>query len=442
MSCRGRSNIARPSSAPASASCHCGASLTRQGDHEGVALLDQELRDLRRESNFGIVELGNADLDGRIMWFTDEARVGFDISGRAYFQALRREPGREVVLGTPIRDARLDRWLLPVLRRTFDAGGEPDGYALIAFDVDLISAQLRGIEPRPGRLLLQAQLDTGHVTAANHRLEFYLGDFNRSLSARVPVLEAARAQPEGRMAYASAADGRPLMTAWRVNASTRTVLVAGFDVNAEMARYSRQRDTLLVGLATLLLAGLALALAWRRNLLLREQLTEQATNDPLTGLDNRRALQAKLVPLLRDGSPDGSVFACLVFDLDHFKSINDRWGHAAGDIVLRDVAAVLRGNVRAGDIVCRWGGEEMLVVLVNCSQTQAGDRAEHLRRAIAALYADRGGAGPRVTTSIGVACFPQHGSTFEALSHAADGALYRAKRDGRDLVRVAELEAA
>ncbi|HYI82903.1 MAG TPA: GGDEF domain-containing protein, partial [Acetobacteraceae bacterium] len=155
--------------------------------------------------------------------------------------------------------------------------------------------------------------------------------------------------------------------------------------------------------------------------------------DPLTGLLNRRALEAQATRLLAEAARSGQPVALLLLDLDHFKSVNDTHGHAAGDAVIRGVAEVLMREIRQDDLACRWGGEEMLAVLRNCDLVHAEQRALRLRAAITA--AQPGGVpGLRVTASMGVAAFPEHGAALDALTERADKALYVAKRYGRDRV--------
>jgi diguanylate cyclase (GGDEF)-like protein len=128
----------------------------------------------------------------------------------------------------------------------------------------------------------------------------------------------------------------------------------------------------------------------------------------------------------------------LVLDLDHFKRINDTFGHEAGDAILRKVAMTLRENIRSGDVACRMGGEEMVVLLPECGIENAIKRAETLRLAIAANDVLHHGQPIGATASIGVASYPEHGSSMQALVHAADLALYEAKHGGRNCVRVAQ----
>ena len=127
----------------------------------------------------------------------------------------------------------------------------------------------------------------------------------------------------------------------------------------------------------------------------------------------------------------------IMADLDHFKRYNDAFGHAAGDRLLVALAECLRANVRAADIVCRYGGEEFLVILPETSLELLTQRAEELRRAVGGHLSAIADA-PRVTMSLGVALYPRHAQEAAGLVRAADDALYRAKRSGRDRVEIAE----
>ena len=129
----------------------------------------------------------------------------------------------------------------------------------------------------------------------------------------------------------------------------------------------------------------------------------------------------------------------IMLDIDHFKSFNDRFGHAAGDELLRALATLTLGHLRAGDIACRYGGEEFLLILPEATLDAAMRRAEDLRQRVKSLevkYQEKA-LGP-VTISLGVAVYPDHGRTRELLQAAADAALYAAKAGGRDRVVAAQ----
>jgi len=179
--------------------------------------------------------------------------------------------------------------------------------------------------------------------------------------------------------------------------------------------------------------GLALA-----NLRLREDLRRQAMRDPLTGLLNRRYMQEAFARELARCERRGLPLAVLMLDIDYFKRFNDEFGHAAGDRVLRLVADALLAAVRREDIVCRFGGEEFLIVLPETSLGAARARAEALRERVAELAPEPGDTwvGP-LGVSIGLAMFRDHGHSTDALVRAADAALYAAKRAGRGRVEEA-----
>ena len=175
------------------------------------------------------------------------------------------------------------------------------------------------------------------------------------------------------------------------------------------------------------------------NLRLREALRDQSIRDPLTGLYNRRYLEETLDREIRRAVRSEHLLGVLMLDLDHFKKFNDTYGHDAGDTVLRETGAFLSRCVRAEDIVCRFGGEEFVIILplADIQTTQA--RAERIRSKLRELtILHQGKAVGMVSVSVGVAELPQHGMTPKALLEAADAALYVAKREGRDRVVVAQ----
>ena len=160
--------------------------------------------------------------------------------------------------------------------------------------------------------------------------------------------------------------------------------------------------------------------------------------DALTGLYNRRYLIDAFERELHRARRSNEELAVLVIDIDHFKRINDTFGHAAGDEVLRCVARFMLSVVRAGDILCRLGGEEFVLLQTKAVADAIVERADKLRHDIAKLDIVHQGrrVGP-VTLSIGIAIFPLHGLTVDAMLHAADDALYAAKHAGRNRVMMA-----
>lgn len=173
--------------------------------------------------------------------------------------------------------------------------------------------------------------------------------------------------------------------------------------------------------------------------LLQAQLREAALRDPLTGLYNRRHLSDTLPGALARCARLGAPLALVMIDVDHFKQVNDTHGHAAGDAVLQALARLLQTHVREGDMACRMGGEEFLLVLENAALQPARERAQVLRAAFATLAVAHEGEPLRATMSCGLAVFPEHGRDAQALLQAADGALYAAKSGGRNQLQAALL---
>lgn len=180
----------------------------------------------------------------------------------------------------------------------------------------------------------------------------------------------------------------------------------------------------------------SLALA---NLRLQEALRAQSLRDPLTGLFNRRYLEASLEREISRARRAGGPLAVVMIDVDHFKRFNDTHGHEAGDCILAAFGKLATRSLREEDIPCRYGGEEFCLVLPGADLKIAHSRVEEIREAVKNLHVSsrHQQLGP-ITVSAGVAVFPDNGDVGEAVVRAADTALYRAKRAGRDRVSIAD----
>ncbi|HWH47306.1 MAG TPA: diguanylate cyclase [Burkholderiales bacterium] len=162
-------------------------------------------------------------------------------------------------------------------------------------------------------------------------------------------------------------------------------------------------------------------------------LRRQALRDPLTGLFNRRFFDAGLEQEIMRSRRSANPLSLLILDIDHFKNFNDEYGHEAGDAVLRAIGQLLQTQVRGGDVACRFGGEEFVILMPDAALQSAEVRGRQILEAIRGLeIPHQGHLLPPVTASLGVAEFPSHGSSAERLLEAADNALYKAKRSGRD----------
>ena len=168
-----------------------------------------------------------------------------------------------------------------------------------------------------------------------------------------------------------------------------------------------------------------------------ENMWERATRDTLTGLHNRRYMEEHLPLAIKGAQREGGALSLLIFDIDHFKRVNDTLGHDAGDRVLCQVARSARQTLRGSDVLCRFGGEEFVVALPQTDARGAMVLAEKLRQRIAENGAEPiAASGLPVTVSAGVAVYPEHGEDHEVLLKAADLALYRAKSAGRNRVQL------
>lgn len=214
--------------------------------------------------------------------------------------------------------------------------------------------------------------------------------------------------------------------AWGVGFTLALMTAVAFGVDATAVL---DDPTLVVAPAALVIAVGMLSTALMRSDM--EHRTE-AVIDPLTGMLNRKALATRAAELAEQSAVSGEPIALIVGDVDRFKHINDSLGHSVGDAVLRDVAYVLRKQLRAFDLVYRLGGEEFLVLLPGSDVEHAEERAERLREAVA----DASMTGDvRLTMSFGVsASAPGEEFEYEAVFARADAALYEAKRAGRDMV--------
>ena len=169
------------------------------------------------------------------------------------------------------------------------------------------------------------------------------------------------------------------------------------------------------------------------------RLHDKAVRDALTGLYNRRYLEESLDREVSRARRSGLPIGVMMIDIDHFKRFNDTFGHAAGDAVLRAVGQHVLSLTRGEDILCRYGGEEFVLIMTHASPRAVWERAEALREGVQGLKVEHGDrqVGP-ITVSIGIAMLPDHGDNGHAVLHAADAVLYEAKRAGRNRVVVGD----
>ncbi len=201
------------------------------------------------------------------------------------------------------------------------------------------------------------------------------------------------------------------------------------------------REQLRLSEQALKTANKALEQRLDENTALQALLSEQAQRDPLTGLYNRRYFDATLQREMARCTRERQPLSLMLIDVDFFKKINDGYGHQAGDEVLKKLALFLNQRARATDIVCRFGGEEFLVLLPNMPSDIAFERAEQWRLAFAESHTLLGELRLSATMSIGIATFPDDGTAPQELIQCADQAMYQAKSQGRNRVVTYQAEA-
>lgn len=192
-------------------------------------------------------------------------------------------------------------------------------------------------------------------------------------------------------------------------------------------------DQLTEELAETVAQNIAMSFA---NLTLQNELRYQSLRDPLTGLFNRRYLQESLTKEINRAHRKQQFIGVMMLDIDHFKRFNDTYGHSAGDHVLQQVTSYIMLEIRQYDIACRYGGEELVLILPDASIEKTIMRAEEIRTGISNLKLEYDGKKlGAISVSIGVSCFPDDGIDLESLIQGADRALYEAKEGGRNCVK-------
>jgi len=199
------------------------------------------------------------------------------------------------------------------------------------------------------------------------------------------------------------------------------------------------RKKKFTGEETLLLEYLLCGLVYPlRNAISYTAALTAAAQDPLTGVNNRSAMNSTIIREADLARRHETPLSLLELDIDHFKQVNDTYGHAAGDVVLKAIASVIENCIRSSDIIFRAGGEEFIILLSNTHKKGALLLAERIRKTIEKYNFNYHDTTIPVTASIGVACF-EKGDDSESLYEKTDSALYQAKQNGRNCVHIAEM---
>ncbi len=315
-------------------------------------------------------------------------------------------------------------WTIFINYRVFDYDGAFIGVTGVGLTADSVQALILGYREKYDRnvyfLDLSGILQTAMAPADDIGP---VGDVTGLETIRSQIV----AESSGSFEYES--DGRSYLVNSRFIPELNWFLV----VEQEVGRETRGiRNTLLLNLAVCAVITLVVLAAFRlTHGRYEKRLLEMATRDPLTDLVNRQAFEPVFSQALAQSRRSEGRLSLVLFDIDRFKRINDEHGHLNGDRVLRAVADLARHNVREADTLCRWGGEEFLILLRDCDVPEAARIADKLRRAVA----EAPPAGIPVTISLGVVAW-RPGESGDTLIGRADDAMYRAKRNGRDRVEV------
>jgi diguanylate cyclase (GGDEF)-like protein len=416
-------------------------------EREGDKLeLHEWVRDpaLKNELTFQFNIVG---ADGRVKKSTFGPKaIGIDISDREHFKAQSTATDDKLIISKPVTLRTSGKRALILSRRLTRPGGKFNGIVAVSIDVDQLEKYHRVTELGENGLSTLTGLDGVIRTAgANGKSRLDLIGRNTSKAglfrafARSPVgsywntsnfnWRVRRLDAHARLVSYRQVDGFPLIAA----------IGRSEDVVFQHANENRFIHTFITFVLTI---GIVIAIVYgavrqKRLLEATREITRQAHQDDLTGLANRAAFRREIDFALERAKASSERFNILLLDLDHFKSVNDTLGHAAGDDLIRMVARRLVTSVRAGDVVARLGGDELAIL-----QRPRGDAREaavilasRLIEVVGEPY-DLGGHQATIETSIGVARSHQDGDDANQLLKCADLALYRAKSEGRNIFRL------
>ena len=375
---------------------------------------------------------------------------GLDLTDREYFRVHREHPDAGLFLSRPFQN-RLQHGdpSIAISRRVTGKDGRFEGVVVSALRLAYFGDLFSKLDLGSGGTV--SLLRTDGVLVARHPSR--TADFNRDLSG-AETFRQFSAAPSGSFVGKAALDGvERFYTFRRVKDLPLILSVAVATSEVQAAWWAKVRSLGLI-LVVLCIATVALCLLFRREMLCRiaaeaalraaaDQLSVIAATDGLTGLANRRQFDAALDHEWRRAIRNQTAISLLLLDADFFKSYNDRYGHLAGDEVLRNIASSVQLTLRRpGDTGARYGGEEFVAILSETDAAGAWHTAERVRSAVAALEIPHAGSQAGcVTVSVGVAtAYPQLGQQAAVLVQEADEALYEAKRNGRNRVHASGRE--
>ena len=403
------------------------------GDHDPA--LRRLLAGLQKERPY-IRALFLTDALGRVTDWTSEGTVP-DVSQRDYIK-VQQAGARGAFVGAPAINLRQPGdWLFGVSLGLRDPEGRLTRIAVALVGLDTLLEDFRNLDLPEGVGLA--------VTDLHGRVYLYAPGLERFVGRTAPKVEAylRSGAQGGAFVGPSPLDGEEVVAGSTLVHRYPLLAFAGFRLEQVLAPWRRQ--ALAYGgasLALVLVAGTLSVLLVRGQMRLSRQgraLAQLASQDPLTGALNRRAFMDAAQREFARVRRYGGELSCVMLDLDHFKSINDTFGHAAGDLALTAVAGLVRTRLRTPDLFCRFGGEEFVLLLPGTDQDGAAHLAESLRAGLARLELELEGVCFTLTGSFGVAAVLAADASMEQLLARADQAMYQAKEQGRDRVRQAPL---
>lgn len=409
---------------------------------EGPIMPPAKLELLLKERNRQLPEAQEVmvlDRSGRMIASSAGPALGPDGPQRDYFTHLRdtdnQDSSHPLFITRPYKRSP-GNWSVLITRALHDRAGRFNGVAVIFISQEKFREILQSVTSalNEGSSVIH---EAGDFIYDIPHQERYAG---RNLVGGIAYTQhMASGQASTRHRGVDKNTHRDLVTVFQKVAGTPLIVISGRPF-ADMIRPSRQqmveRGSGFAVLAALLM--FLARLAWRRQMaleVLNQRLIQLARTDSLTGCANRRDLLEELETERQRAERYAKAFSVLALDLDHFKTINDRYGHPGGDQALCHFVAIVEGSIRPSDFLGRMGGEEFAILLPETSVDAASTMAERIRVAVEASVIPFSSDPARMTVSIGVAQWRLDGSdTIEALLARADAALYEAKRGGRNQV--------
>jgi diguanylate cyclase (GGDEF)-like protein len=401
------------------------AVIARQAQ-QGGRTADHEVRRTLiewRNADRYLMDLLVLGADGRIVHWTGPGTPPA-VTDRPYYRVHADEPGSRVHLGRPLLSkVHQGQWFAALSEAVRNEDGSLRFVVVAILDVRLLRDRLRVESAIPGSS--QALLDEdGVVYVRTPEHEKFVG---KTVSRAMEFSTLSDRSPLAAFESTSQLDGRSRVLAFRKIRGFPLIAAGTIDTEAVYDTWWRHAIAAMLLWAAIVVGVLWIAIRLHRE---RRALAELASIDSLTGTLNRRTILDTATTLERSQSHAGAL-SLLMIDADHFKSINDRFGHAVGDEVLRQLSDVLRRNVRTKDIVGRYGGEEFLVLMPDTGEGGALRVAEKLR---AAVESQINKPAP-LTISVGVATTREGELSLDRTLAHADAALYAAKAAGRNCVR-------